>query len=434
MKLDISAYCNKEIHCACGRTHLCPIEHVEVSCGALNQLPTIMGSFKHIFLVADTNTWAVCGAPVYDLLRTQANGCHVYERPGMLVPDERAIDELMTVLPENTDLVLGIGSGVINDLCKYVTWKKGLECAIVATAPSMDGFASSGAAMITDGMKVTYTTHPPKYIIADVDIIKEAPMDMIRAGYGDIIGKYSSLNDWKLANLINGEYLCQPIVDLVTEVTDNIRDSVDAIVAREADAIALLMKALVLIGMTLSLVGSTRPGSGSEHHLSHFFEITGLVHNKPHFIHGTDVAYASILVAGMRQQICAQKTPQFCCESTEERIAAWNRIYGNVSTEVQALQAQAGVYACNREAEYTAKWPQILEILGSCPSAQEFRQMMEAVGFKMDAFEAMYGSEKICDAMLYGKDLKDRYSFLWIYYLLFSGKKEEVTWMPFLQN
>ena len=161
MELDILAYCNKEIHCACGRTHICPIEHVEVSCGALKQLPTILGSFNHIFLVADTNTWAVCGDPVYDLLRTQANGCHVYERPGMLVPDERAIDELMTVLPENTDLVLGIGSGVINDLCKYVTWKKGLECAIVATAPSMDGFASSGAAMITDGMKVTYTTHPP---------------------------------------------------------------------------------------------------------------------------------------------------------------------------------------------------------------------------------------------------------------------------------
>ena len=106
----------------------------------------------------------------------------MFETKDALVPDEEAIRTLSDHLPEGTDLILGIGSGVINDLCKYTAWKQGLDCGIVATAPSMDGYASSGAAMIIGGMKVTYTAQPPKYILADIDIVRNAPMDMIRSG------------------------------------------------------------------------------------------------------------------------------------------------------------------------------------------------------------------------------------------------------------
>ena len=433
MNLDISKYYGKELNCACGRTHFCAIQGVEVSRGALRKLPHMLSRYKSIFLVADTNTWKVCGEAAQDLLGNMAVGAHVYERSGILVPNEEAVRELTAVLPEHTDLILGIGSGVINDICKFVAWQKGLPSAIVATAPSMDGYASSGAAMITDGMKVTYTVEAPLYIVADTDIIKNAPMEMIQAGYGDIIGKYSSLNDWKLAHLIKDEYFCQSIYDLVLEVTDHIRDSVSDIVARKDDAIELLMKALVLIGITLSLVGSTRPGSGSEHHLGHFFEVTGLIHKKPHLCHGLDVAYTTILTAGIRHQICTQE-PIFQTEPDEERISAWKRIFGPVSQEVEKLQANAGMYPATYWDAYKEKWPAILDILRECPTPEACTQMIRAAGFDMDRFEHVYGAEKIRDAMLYGKDLKDRYSVLWIYYALFSGKKEDVSWKSFWTN
>ena len=156
------------------------------------------------------------------MLRGQVQRYLVFERQGNLVPDERAVSELEAALTEETDLIVGVGSGVINDLCKYVSWKRGLQYVIVATAPSMDGYASSGAAMITDGMKVTYTTHPPMMIFGDTDVLRHAPEDMIRSGYGDIIGKYSSLNDWQLSHVLNGEHLCREIYDLVLAVTDGI--------------------------------------------------------------------------------------------------------------------------------------------------------------------------------------------------------------------
>ncbi len=423
-ELDISSFCGREIPCSCGRRHFCPIREVVIEKGALSRLPGLTAGFGHILLAADTNTWTVCGNAVSAILGSSVQAKLVFSRKGPLVPDERAVEELESKVTADTDLILGIGSGVINDLCKYVSWKRELDCGIIATAPSMDGYASSGAAMIVGGMKVTYAAHPPRFILADVDIVKRAPMDMIRAGYGDIIGKYSSLNDWKLSRLMRGEYFCAEIHDLVLQVTENVRDLAERIAERDDEAIAYLTKALILIGITLSLMGSTRPGSGSEHHLSHFFEIVSLLEDKPHFCHGIDVGYSAVVTAELRERIAALGEPEFCPEPEAERTAAWRRIYGRIAGEVSDLQAKAGSYERDMTDAYRENWEGVKEILAGCPTADECREMLGRAGYSPDAFEKMYGRRKIRDAIFYGKDLKDRYSVLWLYYELFSGLKD----------
>lgn len=421
MSLSISSYCSREIHCSCGRVHFCPIEAVVTGVGVLPRLRELTERFGHIALIADENTYAACGEAVRAQLGDRLERLHIFRAPGHLVPDERAVSELESVLTPQTDFILGVGSGVINDLCKYVSWNRGLECGIAATAPSMDGYASSGAAMITNGMKVTYTTHPPRFIVADTDVIRQAPIDMIRAGYGDIIGKYSALNDWQLARLITGEYFCQEIYDLVMEATDHIRGSAERIVAREPEAIEYLMNALILIGITLSLLGSTRPGSGSEHHLSHFFEIVGLLRGEPHYCHGIDVGYSTVITAGMRERIAALDAPVFCEEPAARREESWRQVYGRIAGEVAALQESAGSYTRDLRPVYREKWSEIQALMRSCPTAAECRAMLLRASCDPDAFRKMYGAEKIRQAMLYGKDLKNRYSVLWLYYALFSG-------------
>ena len=421
----------RDIACSCGRTHRCDIGALEIGAGALDKLPRAVEAYKSILIVADSNTYPLCDTRVNSLIGNKLNALCLFETTHLLVPDEKAIETVESHLIPDTDLILGIGSGVINDLCKYVSFHHGIKSGIIATAPSMDGYASSGAAMITNGMKVTYTTHAPDIIIGDTDILKNAPMDMIRSGYGDIIGKYSSLNDWELAHLIRGEHLCQPIYDLALATTDDIRDSVEGIVAREDSAIEKLMRALVLIGMTLTLVETTRPGSGSEHHLSHFFEIVGLIHGEKHLPHGTDVAYNTILTAGIREQICKLDKPMFCVESDEDRTQAWERIYASVASEVNQLQDEAESYIMDLRPIYAEKWEQIKKILSKCPTAAECNRMMKAVGLHFSECEDIYGHDKICDAMLYGKDLKNRYSVLWLYYTLFSGKTDAVDYRRF---
>ena len=136
----------------------------------------------------------------------------------------------------------------------------------------MDGYASKGAAMIMGNMKVTYNAHVPAAIIGDTNILKDAPMDLIKSGYGDILGKYSCLNDWKLAHVVNDEYICDYVYDLTFEMLTKTQDLGPALLARDPEAIKTLMEALVGVGIAMAYVGNSRPASGSEHHLSHFFE------------------------------------------------------------------------------------------------------------------------------------------------------------------
>jgi len=420
MKLDIASYCNRKIACSCGRTHFCPITDVVVESGALKALPELLQEYKQILLVADQNTYKVCGEEVRLLLGEKVKDVLIYECEGFLVPDEQAVEKLDQQIRPGIDFVVGIGSGVINDICKYATYLRKMDYAIVATAPSMDGYASSGAAMIYGGMKITFTTRPPKMIIADTRVIRQAPMEMIRSGYGDIIGKFSSLCDWRLSQLVNGEYFCPETYELVMEVTKETRRQVQGIVNREEEAIEFLTKALILIGITLSLVETTRPGSGSEHHLSHFFEIVGLIHGKPYFLHGTDVAYSTVVTADMRKRIRMQEKPAFAAVPACMREKAYERIYAGYAGEVAKIQKKAGFYEKDLFSVYEEKWPEICEVLAECPDGEEITAMLTDAGYDMDEFEGMYGKEKICDAMHYGKDLKDRYSVLWLYEALFG--------------
>ena len=420
--MKLSDIINKDLVCTCGRTHRCDIRAVRIGQGVLDELPALTDA-KAILLVSDQNTDALCGDRVRTLLGDRIRARQRFDTgKELLVPDEAAVRAVEAAMTAEIDFVLGIGSGVINDICKYVSYNMEIPCGIIATAPSMDGFASSGAAMIFDGMKVTFTTHAPDLILGDTDVLCTAPTDMIAAGFADIIGKYSALNDWKLSALINGEYLCPFVYELVMNKTNEVRDLAPALMRRESAAVATLTEILVMIGVCLTLLSTTRPGSGSEHHLSHYFEITGLIRNRPYFLHGTDVGYSTVVTAAMRQQICTIQTPNFHTVPTQTRLAAYERIYGPCAKEVAELQREAGRYDKRVTAVYTEKWQEVLSILGECPTAAEIEQMLLSVNFDLAAFEKLYGADCIADGKLWGKDLKDRYSVLWLYFDLFASE------------
>lgn len=422
--MNIYELINQDISCSCGRTHRCDIEALRIGRNVLEQLPELVQKQTHILLVADENTYPLCGDRVSTLLGNKLESVCVFHTKDLLIPNEASIAEIESHLSTETDFVLGIGSGVINDLCKYVAFIHDLYSGIIATAPSMDGFASSGAAMILSGMKVTVTTRAPILILGDVDILKRAPIDMIRAGYGDIIGKYSALCDWKLSHLVNGEYLCPFVYDLVLQKTNEIRALTGALTRREAGAIQALMESLVLIGACLTLLSTTRPGSGSEHHLSHYFEITGLIEDKPYFLHGTDVGYGTIVTARLREEIRRVSTPTFYHISSEKRKSCYQKIYKDYWQEVWRIQEEAGKYEQCMDDVYISHWAEVCSILSECPTEQEICNMLIEIGFDLSAFEKMYGKEKIDRGIWFGKDLKDRYSVLCLYDELFLNDEK----------
>ena len=411
--------------CECGMTHLCPIDHVIIKKNACDELAAITESYKSILVVADTNTFAVCGEKVKCALGEKITGTLIYERAGVLVPDEVAIDELKACVTDSTDLIVGIGSGVINDLCKIVSFNAKLPYYIVATAPSMDGYASKGSALILEGMKVTLNADVPKAIIADTEVLANAPVDMIRAGYGDIIGKYSCLNDWKLSTLVNGEYMCERVWKTTYDVVENTVELADGINERNSDAIGALMEALVAVGILMAYVGNSRPASGSEHHLSHYFEIVGIVRDEEYLPHGIDVCCSAIETAKLREALIAiDNLDDVEYAFDEEKYEAEvRRIYGKIADEVLALQKKYGLYGKDRVKIYKEKWDEIRKVLAEAPTAARMTELVEKIGLSYESFCTLYGKEKLADAMLYAKDLKDRYSVLWTYYDIMTSKE-----------
>ena len=407
----------KGLKCSCGRHHVCDIEYVAIAKGAIGALKEITRSYNQILVVADENTYGAAGQKTMEALSGK-NVCKViFSGKTVLIPNEEAIAQVTEKL-DGVDLIIGIGSGVIQDLCKYVSHVNKIPYYIVATAPSMDGYASSGAAMILGGMKVTVSAGVPAAIIADTDVLKDAPMEMLQAGYGDIVGKYSCLNDWKLSALINGEYFCQQVYDLTYETADKVRKLAKGIMERDEEAVGALMEALVVVGIAMAYVGNSRPASGSEHHFSHYFEITGILNNTPYLAHGIDVAYAAVLTAKLREQILSCKP-----ERRDFDEAAWRkdveRIYLSSAEEVVALQNKLGWYREDNTAKVLPKWEQIKEVLREAPTEAEMLGMVEAVGLDYQEFVKLYGQTKIDDGIVYAKDLKDRYSVLWLYYEFF---------------
>ncbi len=404
-------------HCNCGKSHRCPIDHVIIEKHVCDRLPTLVSEYSRILLVADRNTYKACGQTAAAKLSNKLADTLIYEAAGVLVPDEKAIAELQAHLNADTDLIIGVGSGVINDLCKLVSFQNALPYFIIATATSMDGYASVGSALILDGMKVTLNAQVPKAILADIDVLADAPHDMIKAGYGDIIGKYSCLNDWQLSALVNGEYLCRTVLNATYEAVEATVALADGIRERDPQAVGSLMEALVAVGILMAYVGNSRPASGSEHHMSHYFEILGILRREDYFPHGIDVCFSAIETARLREELCAVESIDSCRYRFDKAAyeAEIRRIYGTVADEVLALQEKMGWYAVDRVEVYHEKWQEIRKLLKDCPSSAAMQALAEKVGLSVSDFYGLYGKDKIADGLRYAKDLKDRYSVLWLY-------------------
>ncbi len=406
----------KGVECACGKKHTCDIKYVFIEDNAILRLCEICQAYNNILLVADQNTFAAAGKQTEEALKSKSIEKVIFSGETVLVPDESAINTVEEKL-EGIDLIIGIGSGVIQDLCKYISFYNKIPYMVVATAPSMDGYASNGAAMITDGMKVTYSAGLPIALVADTEVIRNAPMEMLKAGYGDIIGKFSALNDWKLSHCVNNEYFCQYIYDLTFEQIIKTVKLAAGILKRDSESVKALMDALIIVGILMSFAGSSRPASGSEHHLSHYFEITGIIEGSEYFPHGIDVAYSTVVTAALREKILANPFPE---KTVKKDVAEYTynmqRVYKSVAEGCIALQEKVGFYNNDRSEIYIQKEEEIRSILAEMPTADKIKELLMLVGLDIGEFYSLYGNEKIEDAVIYAKDLKDRFTVLWMNY------------------
>lgn len=415
---------NHSIQCECGRSHFAAINTVEISEGALDQVPAIVRNdgFKKPFIIADRNTYAIAGKVLLKRLARAGipYSVFVFEQP-RLSPNEQAIGSLLMHFDSTCDLIIGVGSGTINDISRFFSYRLGLQYYIVATAPSMDGYASTVAPLIKNNLKTTFECHVAQAIIADLDILAQAPKEMVAAGFGDVIGKYTCLADWKLSAIINGEYYCDKVVEITRQSLARTIGLRDGIANGDRKAIGELMETLILSGIAMSYVGNSRPASGSEHHLAHFWETRLLLESKQPVLHGAMVGISTILILKLYHYLLEENlSPTVLAGVTPPINDNWasdiEKVYLEAAPEVLLLEEKEQKNDPKRHQERLKSiiehWDEILETLRSVPSPDLAVEILATVHAPTDPAQVGIEPQLVYEALLFGKEIRPRYTIL----------------------
>ncbi|MEB3789290.1 MAG: NAD(P)-dependent glycerol-1-phosphate dehydrogenase [Desulfurococcales archaeon] len=203
---------------------------------------------------------------------------------------EKLIDELGEIAP---DIVVGLGGGRSIDLAKYSAHILKLRWISIPTVASHDGIASPFVSLKGFEKPISKKARMPELIYIDVEIVRKAPKRNNIAGFGDLIGKFTSVRDWKLAHKLKGEYYGEYAASLALLSAKHVSISYREISLGTSEGYRVLLEALVSSGVAMGIAGSTRPASGSEHLFAHALSM--ISKNPP--LHGEAVAVGTIMMA-----------------------------------------------------------------------------------------------------------------------------------------
>lgn len=301
----------KAEQCPCGIRHARIAMFCSIGQGAIRELPDYLRQVqsRRALIVCDNNTWNAAGRAVSEVLK-QASLPHEVckitpDAVGDVIADERSMVEIMLETTPETDCIIAAGSGTIHDLVRFVCSKLNRRFISVPSAASVDGFTSAGAPLIIRGTKKTIQTVSPDAMFADTDVLVQAPKQLTAAGFGDMLGKYTSLADWKFSRETADEPFCPLVYELTQEALDACAEAAGEIARGTEAGIRTLFEALTISGFAMLLADHSRSASGAEHHLSHYWEMDGLQKGKKQLLHGAKVGVAAIIIAGLYRGLAA---------------------------------------------------------------------------------------------------------------------------------
>ncbi|NLK39294.1 MAG: sn-glycerol-1-phosphate dehydrogenase [Clostridiales bacterium] len=378
--MNLDSIIKKLQNCPCGRRHTANIKAVEVGSGLLATTGEILksnGFPSDILVVADKNT-LTASSGILENLTASGFTYKLKLYDDLRIADIVQVNEIVE-LSTGTKGILSVGSGSLNDICRLAALKADCDFAIFATAPSMDGFASGTSPITHDNFKTTMKAREPSIIIADTQILAKAPAILKSAGFGDLVAKYIALADWRISHILTGEYYCEAIASFVRETVNGVVSQAGKITQDDEESAGSLMEALVFSGVAMKLADSVRPASGSEHIISHFWEIKKLENGQLSDFHGRKVGVATLLTADIYHQAILHEDvlPVREILDYDELLSAYGKSFID---EVRKLNTP------NVTEETTPQiikenWQNIREIIKSeIPPVDKLRQSMKLAG------------------------------------------------------
>ncbi|MFE0559384.1 sn-glycerol-1-phosphate dehydrogenase [Paenibacillus sp. NPDC058910] len=354
-------------------SNLDEVESIQIQSGALREVAGYLETkqWTSVVMVVDGNTYDIAGQPLANLLTKSSIEVQVTkllpDRKGDVIADEVSlIQVILDIQQSRAKAVLAVGGGTIHDISRYAAYTAGIPFISVPTAASVDGFNSKGAPIIIRGEKKTIPAIGPSAIFADVDILMSAPPQLTAAGFGDMLGKYTSLFDWKFGSLVADEPYLQISADITRSALNQCVNGVEQIGKRTEEGVRILMGALVESGLAMLLFGQSHPASGSEHHLSHYWEMEFIRIGEKQLLHGAKVGAACVEIS---------------------------KLYHRLGEQGLEMYRSASVGANDTALRITQHWNEIRSQIMQIPEPVELADLMRSVGGPAGVSELTIKSE-----------------------------------------
>lgn len=369
-----------------------------------------LGFDRSIAVVSDQTTHEVLGARVARGLSGYFDVCDVVLPRGPY-PDDETV-ELVRKGIASSGAVVAVGSGVINDICKYATALDGKPYVVFATAPSMNGYTSVNAAITEHGHKKSLAAQAPLGAFFDLEILSASPARMIRSGLGDSLCRTTSQADWLVAHMLRDQPYRELPYELLAADEGPLFESADALMAGDIAAMERLVRTLVLSGFGTAIFGTSAPASQGEHLISHYIDMLGP--DRPMVFHGEQVGVTTLTMARLQEQMLAQQPVISAEVETEMRFAdRYGDELGRSCWDDFAKKrvAAADVDAMNHR--ISQRWDSIRERVSAILLGSSYlEKVLRTAGNPITPTEIHVARDFYDQAILRSREIRNRFTFL----------------------
>ncbi len=371
MIMDCSKYTGP---CVCGRDHELVTKKVVVEYGAMDNFDRYMadvGLTGKRAVIYDSNTYNnpwIKHIKADQEIVLDAEGLH--SEKGM-------IEDMMKKL-DSPEVIVAVGSGTIMDFGRYPAYKLGIPFAAVPTLSSADGYTANICSIIIDGQKKSIPMLAPTLVVTDLDVIANAPMFLTVSGVTDILAKYISIADWKIARLVSGEYYCPMVADLAQQALETMRRAADGLAAGEKPDFEAMTMAQMMSGLTMQLLNHSRAASGAEHLMAHLVEMKPPRFEGAHGMHGQCVGVGTYLCAKEYHRIASLPTPK--AKPFHPLTRAWvDEKFGSLADGIMK-ENENDVLGTFDPQNIVDHWAEVKDIIAAIPPAEELAALYDKIG------------------------------------------------------
>ncbi|HWL68420.1 MAG TPA: sn-glycerol-1-phosphate dehydrogenase [Geminicoccus sp.] len=387
-----------------------PIQLLEIApslAGRERALVERVGLSGRLAVVADQNTMPVMGRRVHEAL----------ERAELVVLDHPKADEATAAQLQDRvagcDHLIAVGSGTINDLCKYVSHRTGRACAVFGTAASMDGYVTTTVSITRGGYKLTLPAQAPRGVFFDLEVMAAAPEFATLAGFGDTICRSVCQVDWLLSHLLLDTVYAETPYAMMAADEQPLYELAGRLKQGDQAAVLQLVRLSVLSGCGVLVTGTSHCGSMGEHQISHYIDM--LLRPHPGTLHGQQVGIATWTMARLQARYLASDTPPVLAPLTftdAELARRYGELAGGVKEAIGRKPFDPAATArMNRRLQ--ARWPEIRQkLLAVMLPLERMEDAIARAGMPRTAAEIGIDPAFYRQAVRHALEIRDRYGFL----------------------